>query len=76
VVRPVFPKGTPEPITRKLNAAVAQTLDTPWVHDRFKEIVANVATPEERSPEYLKKLVESETTKMGAAIRGAGLQQL
>jgi tripartite-type tricarboxylate transporter receptor subunit TctC len=71
-----FPKGTPEPITRKLNAAVAQTLDTPWVHDRFKEIVANVATPEERSPEYLKKLVESETTKMGAAIRGAGLQQL
>jgi tripartite-type tricarboxylate transporter receptor subunit TctC len=71
-----FPKDTPAPIVRKLNAALAETLDTPWVHERFKEIVANVATREERSPEYLKKLVESDTAKMGAAIRGAGLQQL
>jgi tripartite-type tricarboxylate transporter receptor subunit TctC len=71
-----FPKDTPAPIVRKLNAALAKTLDTPWVHERFKEIVANVAAPEERSPEFLKKLVESETAKMGAAIRGAGLQQL
>ena len=71
-----LPKDTPAPIVRKLNAALAETLDTPWVHERFKEIVANVATREERSPEFLKKLVASETAKMGAAIRGAGLQQL
>jgi tripartite-type tricarboxylate transporter receptor subunit TctC len=71
-----FPKGTPEPILRKLNAAIAQTLDTPWVHERFKEIVANVATRDERSPEYLKKLVDTEMAKMGAAIRAAGIQQL
>jgi tripartite-type tricarboxylate transporter receptor subunit TctC len=70
-----FAKGTPEPIVRRLNAALAETLDTPWVHARFKEIVANVATRDERSPEYLRKLVESETAKMGAAIRGAGIQQ-
>jgi tripartite-type tricarboxylate transporter receptor subunit TctC len=70
-----FPKGTPEPIVRRLNAALAQTLDTPWVHERFKDIVANVATPEERSPAYLAKLVESETAKMREAIRGAGIQQ-
>jgi tripartite-type tricarboxylate transporter receptor subunit TctC len=71
-----FPKGTPESVVGKLNAALAQTLDTPWVHERFKEIVANVAARDERSPEFLKKLVESETAKMGAAIRGAGIQQL
>jgi tripartite-type tricarboxylate transporter receptor subunit TctC len=71
-----FPKDTPTPIVRKLNAALAETLDTPWLHERFKEIVANVATREERSPEFLKKLVESDTAKMGAAIRGAGIQQL
>jgi hypothetical protein len=46
------------------------------VHERFKEIVANVATRDERSAEFLKKLVDSETAKMGAAIRGAGIQQL
>ena len=70
-----FPKATPEPIIRRLNAALAETLDTPWVHERFKDIVANVAPREERSPEYLRKLVESEIAKMGAAIRGAGIQQ-
>jgi tripartite-type tricarboxylate transporter receptor subunit TctC len=70
-----FPKGTPEPIVRRLNAALAETLDTPWVHDRFKDIVANVATRDERSPDYLKKLVDIEIAKMGAAIRSAGIQQ-
>ena len=70
-----FPKGTPEPIVRRLNAALAETLDSPWVHERFKDIVANVAPREERSPEYLKKLVDSETAKIGAAIRAAGIQQ-
>jgi tripartite-type tricarboxylate transporter receptor subunit TctC len=71
-----FPKGTPEPIIRKLNAALATTLDSPWVHERFKEIVANVAARDERSPEYLKKLVDAEIAKMGAAIRAARIQQL
>ena len=70
-----FPKGTSEPIVRRLNTALAETLDSPWVHERFKDIVANVAPREERSPEYLKKLVDSETAKMGAAIRAAGIQQ-
>jgi hypothetical protein len=46
------------------------------VHERFKEIVANVAPRDERSPEYLKKLVDTEIAKMGAAIRSAGIQQL
>jgi len=46
------------------------------VHDRFKEIVANVAARDERSPEYLKKLVDAEIAKMGAAIRAARIQQL
>jgi tripartite-type tricarboxylate transporter receptor subunit TctC len=70
-----FPKDTPEPIVRKLNAALATILDTPWVHERFKDIVANVAPRDERSPEYLKKQVDSEIAKMGAAIRSAGIQQ-
>src|SRR5262245_6752947 len=70
-----FPKGTPAPIVNRLNAALAETLDTPWVHDRFKDIVANVATRDERSPAYLKKLVDIEIAKMRAAIQSAGIQQ-
>jgi tripartite-type tricarboxylate transporter receptor subunit TctC len=69
-----FPKGTPEPIVRKLNAAIGDSLDSSYVQERFKEIIANVAPPEKRSPEYLQKLVVIETEKMAAAIRGAGIQ--
>jgi tripartite-type tricarboxylate transporter receptor subunit TctC len=70
-----FPKGTPEPIVRKLNAAIAATLDTPSVQEQLKEIVASVAAPDRRSPEYLQKLVEIEIGKMRAAITGAGIAQ-
>jgi len=70
-----FPKGTPDPIVRKLNAAIGATLDTSFVRDRFKEIVANVTPADKRSPEYLQQLVVSETARMGAAIRAAGIQQ-
>jgi tripartite-type tricarboxylate transporter receptor subunit TctC len=70
-----FPRNTPEPIIRRLNAALAQTLDTPWVHERFKDIVANVTPHDQRSPDFLRKLVESDVAKMGAAIRAAGIQQ-
>jgi tripartite-type tricarboxylate transporter receptor subunit TctC len=69
-----FPKGTPEPIVRKLNAAIGASLDSAYVQERFKEIVANVTPPEKRSPEYLQQLVVIETEKMAAAIRGAGIQ--
>jgi tripartite-type tricarboxylate transporter receptor subunit TctC len=70
-----FPKGTPEPIVRKLNAALNVTLDTPSVQERFKDIVAYAVPAQERSPEYLARLVETETAKMRAAIQSAGIQQ-
>ena len=70
-----FPKGTPEPIVRKLNAALGETLDSPWVLDRFRDIVATATPREERSPEFLKKLVDTEIAKMRAAIQAAGVQQ-
>jgi tripartite-type tricarboxylate transporter receptor subunit TctC len=70
-----FPKDTPEPIVRKLNAAIAVTLDSPYVQDRFKEIVASVTPPDRRSPEYLQKLVVHEIAKMRDAIKAAGVAQ-
>ena len=70
-----FPTHTPEPIIRKLNVAIGAALETPYVLDRFKDIVTVAATPDQRAPEYLRKLVETETAKMAAAIKGAGIQQ-
>jgi tripartite-type tricarboxylate transporter receptor subunit TctC len=43
------------------------------VQERLKEIVTSVVAPDRRSPEYLQKYVESETAKLAAAIRAAGI---
>ena len=70
-----FPKHTPEAIIRKLNTAIGATLETPEVLEQFKKIVTIATPPDQRSVEYLQQLVERETAKMGAAIRGAAIQQ-
>jgi tripartite-type tricarboxylate transporter receptor subunit TctC len=70
-----FPKGTPEPIVHKLNAALGRALSSSWVQERFKGIVANVAPPDERSEQFLKKLAEAEIVKMRKAIKDAGIAQ-
>jgi tripartite-type tricarboxylate transporter receptor subunit TctC len=67
-----MPKGTPEPIIRKLNAAAIATLDTPSVQQRLGAVAATVVAPERRSPEYLRKFVTSEIEKWAVPIRTSG----
>ena len=38
-----LPKGTPEPIVRRLNAAMSQALDTPWVRERLEKLGLEVS---------------------------------
>jgi tripartite-type tricarboxylate transporter receptor subunit TctC len=68
-----LPKGTPDVIVRKLNAATVATLETPAVRTRLAEIDAAIAAPERRSPQYLQQFVESEIAKWAAPIKAAGL---
>ena len=67
-----MPKGTPEPIIRKLNAAAIATLDTPSVQQRLGAVAATVVASERRSPEYLRKFVDSEIDKWAVPIRMSG----
>lgn len=68
-----FPKGTPNSIVHKLNAAAVAAMETPSVRERLKELGATVVTPERRSPDYLQRFVESEIARWGAAIKAAGV---
>ena len=68
-----LPKGTPEPIIQKLNAATIAAMDTSSVQERFKEVGAVGVAPERRSPGYLHKFVLSEIEKNAAPIKAAGL---
>lgn len=68
-----FPKGTPDPIVQKVNAAINVTLNTPTVQARLRNLATTVVAPERRSPAYLHKYVDSEITKWAATIKASGI---
>jgi tripartite-type tricarboxylate transporter receptor subunit TctC len=68
-----LPKGTPEPIVRRLNKAMSDMLDNPSVRKRLEDLGLEIAPAERRSPEYLAKLVPEEIARWGAVIRAAGI---
>jgi tripartite-type tricarboxylate transporter receptor subunit TctC len=67
-----FPKGTPEPIVRRLAKATSDILDVPAVRERLEGFGLNVPGPERRSPEYLTRLVQSELDKWGPPVKSSG----
>ena len=68
-----LPKGTPEAIVRRLNKALSDALDTPSVRERLEGSGMRVASPEQRSSEYLGKLVVREIEKYSGPIRASGV---
>lgn len=68
-----LPKGTSKEIVEKLNSALSQTMDTPEVQNRFKQVGGTIVSSERRSPDYLRRFVKSEIAKWAVPIRAAGL---
>jgi len=63
------PKGTPAPIVAKLNAALVKALDDEGVKKRLLDLGSVIPKPAERTPESLKKLVDSEITKWSGVLK-------
>lgn len=57
------PKGTPEPIIAKLNAALGEALKGDLLQKRMEELGSFPPTANEASPDYLKAFVPNETAK-------------
>jgi tripartite-type tricarboxylate transporter receptor subunit TctC len=68
-----LPKGTPEPIVRKLNKAMSDTLDDPVIRKRLEDLGLEIVPPERRTPAYLARFVPEEIERWGKAIRAAGI---
>jgi tripartite-type tricarboxylate transporter receptor subunit TctC len=68
-----LPKGTPDPIVRRLNRAMNDMLDNPGIRKRLEELGLEIVGPERRSPEYLAKYVPEEVERWGRVIRAAGI---
>ena len=70
------PKGTPQPIIERLNAAVDQAMKDPAVAKRLDELGADLPAPgEQRSPQALGRLVAAEVAKWVPLIRAAGVAE-
>src|SRR5260221_564915 len=68
-----LPKGTPQPIVRKLNKAMSDTLDDPTIPARLEELGLEIVAPERRTPEYLAKYLPAEIERWAKPIRAAGI---
>jgi tripartite-type tricarboxylate transporter receptor subunit TctC len=67
-----FPKSTPAPLIRRLNAALNNTLDTKNVRERLEANGLRIAVPARRSPDYLARFVASEIQKYAGPIKASG----
>jgi tripartite-type tricarboxylate transporter receptor subunit TctC len=68
-----FPKGTPEPIVRKMNKAMSDTLEDPGIRSKLEDLGLVIVPPERRSAEYLAKYLPAEIERWGKPIREAGI---
>jgi tripartite-type tricarboxylate transporter receptor subunit TctC len=68
-----LPKGTPDAIVRKLNAAMNKSLENPALRQRLEELGLEIVSPERRTPEYLAKYLPEEIARWAKPIRAAGI---
>jgi tripartite-type tricarboxylate transporter receptor subunit TctC len=68
-----LPKGTPEPIVKKLHNATVEAMKTPAVREKLEAAGLKIVPDDQTSPEYLAKFVQSEIVKWAAPIKASGV---
>jgi tripartite-type tricarboxylate transporter receptor subunit TctC len=68
------PKGTPEEIVAKLNAALVETMADPAVRQRLNAMGQEIAAREQQTPAALAALHKAEIEKWWPIIKAAGSQ--
>ena len=66
------PKGTPKEITAKLNDALVKALDDDHTRKRLLELGGVIEERQNRTPQALQKLVESEVARWTPVLKAAG----
>jgi tripartite-type tricarboxylate transporter receptor subunit TctC len=69
----LFPRNTPEPIVRKLNAAFSEAMDSPETHKRLLSQGIDVPAKERRTPAYAASFLRNEIKKYEGPIRASGI---
>jgi tripartite-type tricarboxylate transporter receptor subunit TctC len=67
-----FPKGVPDAIVKRMNAAVIEALDTPSVREKLLGSGAQIVSKDRMTPQYLDQFVKDEIVKWAAPIKASG----
>jgi tripartite-type tricarboxylate transporter receptor subunit TctC len=68
-----LPKGAPEDVVKRLNAAAVEAMKSPQVAEKLAGLGAKIATPQQMTTKYLADLVKSETEKWAVPIKASGV---
>ena len=68
-----FPKGTPDPIVRKLNKVMNQMIEDAAIRKKLEDLGLEIVPPEQRTPEYLAKYLPDEIARWGKVVKAAGI---
>ena len=68
-----LPSRTPAPIVQRLHEATVAAMETPALQTRLLESGAIVVAPDRRSPDYLRRFVDSEIEKNAKPLKAAGI---
>jgi tripartite-type tricarboxylate transporter receptor subunit TctC len=67
-----LPKGAPDAVVKKLNAAVLAAMHTPTVKERLQSLGATIVSDDRATPQYLGGFVKSEIEKWAVPIKASG----
>jgi tripartite-type tricarboxylate transporter receptor subunit TctC len=68
-----FPRGTPDPIVRRLHQATLEAMRTPAIRQRVEGLGATLVERERATPEYLAGFVRSEIKRWAQPIKASGV---
>ena len=68
-----LPSRTPGPIVQRLHEGTVAAMETPALQARLLESGAIVVAPDRRSPDYLRRFVDSEIEKNAKPLKAAGI---
>jgi tripartite-type tricarboxylate transporter receptor subunit TctC len=66
------PKGTPKDVLKKLNDALLKALDDKGTAKRIQDLGGDISNKEARTPEGLRKLVQSEVARWNKVLVATG----
>lgn len=68
-----LPKNVPPEIVKRLNSAAVEAMKSPQVKDKLSGLGAEIAAPDEMTPQHLAELVKSEIAKWAVPIKASGV---